>query len=325
MHSKHYARRFPPITQSSCAAIVSAYRPSEALIGNVRILLEQFALVVVIDDGSHDDGAVLRACSTLGAVTAIQPENAGIGAALNRGVAIALAQRPALTSVITFDQDSVPAAGTLESYRVAVERAEADGLRVGGVGPGTVGGSVVRASRTHDAYSEVREPIQSGFLLPVEVLTNLGGFDEDLFIDGVDTDTYWRLVADGYSSIVANDVVLEHELGSRVPARLVGHPIKVRGRPLVIMQSAPFRYYYLARNRVLLTRRYFRQHPFTMIRGALLDLRHLGVVVALGSEKQERLAFALRGVRDGLAGVTGRLQASNNSASGRAARRGASA
>jgi rhamnosyltransferase len=295
------------VTESSCAAIVSAYQPTRTLIGNVRALLAQFDLVVVVEDGSGNGEAVLRECAELGALTVIQPENLGIGAALNRGVDAARAARPDLVAVITFDQDSLPAQGLLERYRAAIEGAEAAGQVVGSVSPAVVGGRAVRR-RSHSAvYVRAVEPIQSGLLIPLALLDDVGGFDEDLFIDGVDTDIHWRLIGRGYVAIAADGVELQHELGARSRARFFGRPVAVRGRPVMIMQSAPFRYYYLARNRILLLRRYLRRYPGPMIRGLVLDARHVAVVAILGSSRRERLGYAVKGIRNGLSGSTGRL------------------
>jgi rhamnosyltransferase len=277
------------------------------LTGNIRALLAQFDLVVVVEDGSGDGEDVLRECAELGALTVIQPENLGIGAALNRGVAAAREARPDLLAVISFDQDSLPAAGLLKRYRSAIEGAEAAGHAVGSVSPAVVGGRTARSRAQSAVYMRTLEPIQSGLLVPVALLDDLGGFDEGLFIDGVDTDFHWRLVGRGYVAITAGGTELQHELGSRSSARFLGRPIAVRGRPLVIMQSAPFRYYYLARNRVLLLRRYLRHHPVPMIRGLVLDIRHVVVIAVLGSSKRERVGYAVKGIRDGLAGITGRL------------------
>jgi rhamnosyltransferase len=165
----------------------------------------------------------------------------------------------------------------------------------------------VLAGGSRSGFRIVSEPIQSGTLIPVPVFRQLGGFNEALFIDGVDTDTYWRLRRLGYQAISAEGAALRHQLGERVQARLLGRPVRLRGSPLQVMQSAPFRYYYLGRNRLLLLRWHSGSFPLHMGRGLLLDVRHILVVALLGSAKRQRMGFLVRGIADGLRGRTGRM------------------
>ena len=313
MHSKGQTLDYPPIEKSTCAAVVSSYNPPEGLIARIRDLLEQFLIVVLVDDGSVGDGNILRECARAGAITVESADNAGIAAALNRGVREIGIREPAAAYVVTFDQDSSPPAGLLERYRVALDAAVGDGLRVGMVCPGTIDESPIPFETRDRDYLEVFEPIQSGTLIPLRILEQIGGFDESLFIDGVDTDAYWRLRTAGYTAIAAPGVALEHTLGSRSAAALFGHEFRLNGESLLIMQSAAFRYYYLVRNRCVLVRRYWYRYPAAMARGAFLDLRHLAVVLVLGSGKRTRMAFALKGLVHGIRGVGGRLDAPQGS------------
>jgi rhamnosyltransferase len=307
MHRNGSAWGFPSIEKSTCAAVISAYRPPSELVGRVEGLLRQFSTVVVVDDGSDDDGVVVRQCREKGATTVALPSNQGIAAALNRGVAEVRAVAPAVEFVVTFDQDSSPGAGYLDGLAAAAREAARDEVPVGCLGPGRINGSGVPSARPAGSYAEIVEPIQSGMLVPLRILEEIGGFDETLFIDGVDTDTYWRLREAGYVAVAARAVSLDHQLGSRSQARLFGRPLVWRGQPVMIMQSAPFRYYYLARNRCALIRRHGRSFAAPMARGLALDLRHLVVVLVLGSDRSTRMRFAVRGLIDGMRGKQGKM------------------
>lgn len=271
-------------------------------------MLEQFQAVAVVDDGSTTGEDVLAQCETLGASVIRQGKNTGIGSALNAGIAALLEQHSGLSYVVTFDQDSEPPAGLLHKYEQARKAALADGLAVGTISPESVSGSRVLSRGGSGGYLEVAEPIQSALLLSRAALDAVGGFDEGLFIDGVDTDFYWRLRKAGFSAVAAPGVALEHSLGTRTHARFLGRPLRVRNQPLELMQSAPFRYYYIGRNRVHLLRRYFSTQPRWMLRGLALDLRHVIVVGLLGTERRRRLGYFVKGTADGLRGRTGKAQ-----------------
>ncbi|WP_459281025.1 glycosyltransferase [Arthrobacter sp. TMN-37] len=274
-------------------------------------MLEHFGHVVVVDDGSDDGGEVVESCREAGAEVIFLPENVGIGAALNQGAHWIQQNLPRLEHLVTFDQDSEPLPGFLAAYDRAARAAHGSGIKVGSISPDAVSGTRVLAGGSRSGFRMVSEPIQSGTLIPMSIFQQLGGFNEALFIDGVDTDTYWRLRSLGYQAISAEGAALRHQLGERVQANLLGHPVTVRGAPLRIMQSAPFRYYYLGRNRLLLLRWHGRSFPLHITRGLLLDLRHILVVVLLGSARRQRVGFLLRGIADGLRGRTGRMPATN--------------
>ncbi len=271
-------------------------------------MLNQFSAVAVVDDGSTHGSGVLADIERLGALVIRRRANEGIGAALNMGIEAVLERDSGLTYIVTFDQDSEPPAGMLEKYEGARQAARAGGLAVGSISPQSVSGSRVLRGRGGHGYFEVAEPIQSALLVWRAALDAVGGFDEGLFIDGVDTDFYWRMRRAGFHAVAAPGVALEHSLGTRSEARLLGRPIQVSAQPLHLMQSAPFRYYYIGRNRIHLLRRYFAVEPRWMLRGLALDLRHVIVVGLLGTERKQRLGYFVKGTVDGLRGRTGKAQ-----------------
>lgn len=298
----------PAITSTGTAAVITAFNPPVELARRVASMIEQFQAVAVVDDGSAAGADVLAECERLGATVLRQDRNKGIGAALNAGITALLEKHRGLSYIVTFDQDSEPPTGLLHKYEQARQAAAADGLAIGTVSPESVSGSRVLSRGGSGGYLEVAEPIQSALLVSRAALDAVGGFDEGLFIDGVDTDFYWRLRKAGFSAVAAPGVALEHSLGTRTQARLLGRPLCVRNQPVELMQSAPFRYYYIGRNRIHLLRRYFSTRPSWMLRGLALDLRHVIVVVLLGSGRRERLGYFVRGTADGMRGRTGKAQ-----------------
>ena len=92
----------------SVVAVVAAYRPDPSLTDSVQALQQQVAHVVVVDDGSPDGSeAVLAGLADAGALVVRQPQNSGIAAALNAGIAAARTRwNPDF--FLTLDQDSRP-------------------------------------------------------------------------------------------------------------------------------------------------------------------------------------------------------------------------
>lgn len=283
------------------AAVVTAFHPDEGLVAVCAGVAPQVDHLIVVDDGSGPvaDEVLARVAGT-GAVVVRQPANLGIGAALNAGIRAAReAAAPADVDVLTLDQDSAVPPGYVSALRAAAAGAAAAGRPVGMVGPGRATGVRAASGPAAGGVVETREPIQSGLLMPHEALLALGGFAEELFIDGVDTEYWLRARAAGRAAVAAPGTELEHRLGRR-------HEVALGGRRLSIGYAATFRYYYIARNRVALVRRYGRREPGWAVGAVLRDLRHLAVVTALVPGRRGRLAETAAGLRDGLRGRTGR-------------------
>ncbi len=284
-------------------AVIAAFQPGPELLDSVHSLAGQVdAVVVVVDEYpvSATTRAVLDTCGATGAVIVEHDANRGIGAALNSGVERLLELCPGMAAVLTLDQDSAVPAGYVAALLAARASAGAMGVRVGMVAPDRVG-SIVRLRGRPASPGGIRlggEPIQSGLLVPTDVLQRLHGFDETLFIDGVDTDLYLRARDLGLHCVLAPETVLEHRLGRAIT---VGG-----GRELPLLVSATFRYHYQWRNLVALLRAHARRHPGWAVHAIVRAVRHLGIVTVLAPGRVARLREVASGLRAGLAGETGR-------------------
>jgi rhamnosyltransferase len=291
-------------------AVVTAFNPSAPLVTLCRSLLSQTDGVIVVDDGSTDEAAaeaILAECEALGCVIERARQNRGIAAALNTGITVARSISPELGAIVTFDQDSVVASGYIDTLVAAADAAAAAGVPVGMVAPERVEGAPQARRGELRGIALGAEPIQSGLLLPERALAALGPFLESLFIDCVDTEYYMRARARGLETVVARGTGLGHALGAKTSVSILGRPVVVRGDPLTITLSAPFRYYYLARNRVAMNRLFARSNPAWAVKETLLDLRHFAIALVLGPSRPARARVLLAGLIDGLRGRGGRI------------------
>ena len=104
------------------------------------------------------------------------------------------------------------------------------------------------------------EPIQSGLVIPRSVWHDAGPFRAGLFIDSVDTEYFMRLSDVGFETVLAAGTHLGHSLGGRFHPTIFGRRLRLGGRDVSLVRSAEFRYYYLARNRVLMNRAFGARH-----------------------------------------------------------------
>lgn len=300
-------------------AVISAFRPDPALIGHCASLAPQVSRLIVVDDGSGEAAEpVLTALEEAGVVVLRQGENRGIAAAMNRGIAEAASPSDPSASrvefVVTFDQDSEVPQGFIGALVDEHDRASRAGLRVGMVAPEFFSSTPQTRMRQRRGFLEAYAPIQSGLLMPLEAIEQLGPQRDDYFIDLVDTEYYLRARRAGYEALCAPGLVLPHGFGHRLYVHLLGKRLRKRdGRPRMVAVSSPFRYYYRARNRIVLHREYGRDDPELrklLRRDALNDaVLDYGVAVWSARGKLALVSLILAGWRDGRRGRMGRMPA----------------
>ncbi|MBS0432892.1 MAG: glycosyltransferase family 2 protein, partial [Proteobacteria bacterium] len=195
-----------------------------------------------------------------GAVLLPQATNLGLAAAFNAGIAWARAH--GFHHVLLLDQDSRPADAMVRELLQALAALSAR-EKIAAVGP-----RYRDEQESRDApFVRIRFPfnrklycgdgcpetvrcdflISSGSLIPLDVLDDVGGMDDALFIDNVDLEWCFRARAAGYSLYGACAARMAHRLGD-ARRRLPGLP---RG----VIVHAPRRLFFIMRNRLLLYRR----------------------------------------------------------------------
>lgn len=290
--------------QAVVVAVVAAYRPPSELVDQVRELLPQVSGVIVVDDGSPAGAeTVLDQLVELGAIVVRQPRNAGIAAALNAGIGAAR-QRFSPDFVLTLDQDSVLISDYVAKAVATYRQATAAGLRVGFVSAAAYGAAPAPTQASDDGFVHAFDPMQSGSLIPVSTLAALGGFDESLFIDGVDSEYTARAQQFGLVALVGAGCTMEHDLGRREPASFFGRPVPKLG----YSYHSPARIYYITRNGTVLARRYLRSQPGWSLRRLRQECLAHGMRLVLGRHRGRTLLAMLAGYRDALLGRRGPIR-----------------
>ncbi len=301
------ARELEPVKRAgSTWAVVVLYRPDETLVENVAALVAQCAGVVLVDNGS--DAALVERCRDQGDVTVLDMGgNVGVATALNRGMAWAAEQGAAW--VVTMDQDSRPEPGMVAALRESADGAVGMALVAPRILESALGGDYrwlkpgwgfrFRRMRCEGTdLSDVSMAITSGALTSVEAWRRLGGFDEALFVDFVDTDFCLRARRAGWRLRVCAAAKLRHHLGQRERRSLAGvvmHPT----------HHSAVRHYFVARNRVRMVAR----HGWRTAHWLSFEIVFTGVwivrTLAFESDRARKLLGMLLGTWDGLRGRFG--------------------
>lgn len=291
-----------PPRRDVCAVIV-AYAPDyDHFVELLGECLAQCAGVVLVNNGaplalppfSH---GLLKQIQTGG--------NIGLAAAQNLGVAWAAAHD--YPYVWFIDQDSWPAAGLVQTLRLAFEELESAGATPAAVGPSLIDHrdgvvtpfvrftpwGVARYHPTaHSTAIACDFLIASGMLTSVARFQAIGPWEEALFIDNVDLEWSFRARARGFTCFGIGTARLSHTLGDAV-ARFT-----LLGRTHTLYFHAPVRQYYMMRNRIALYRRRYIPLAWKLqdIPRAVVKTLLFALVVG---PRRENARYLLKGVIDG--------------------------
>lgn len=100
-------------------------------------------------------------------------------------------------------------------------------------------------------------PISSGILTTVEIFDQAGGIDDALFIDWVDFQLDFNIIAAGFQTYYTNVAHIEHSIGQKQVHRFLGKRIYPTSHPL-------FREYYFTRNALVVGREFRELIPGLM-------------------------------------------------------------
>ncbi len=301
---------------SPVVAVVVTYQPTESvLIAQLDKLSTQVARIIIVDNAS--DPLIqtwLMSYATAHAAICeliILPDNMGIAEAQNQGIARVRAL--AFPYVLLMDQDSQPEPDMVAQLLQSYQSLRHSGIRVAVIGAmfrDSISGQcsehiryarlrIARVSCQQQPYLPVDFVIASGSLIGMDALAAIGDMDARLFIDHVDTEWVLRAKSLGWQVYGHCGASMTHSLGEA----------RVRvwfGRWREVPLHHPFRYYYIFRNSILLYRR-----AYTGWHWKWLDIiRLLQMMVFMGvfiPGRRQRWRFILRGIVDGLRGISGRL------------------
>lgn len=282
------------MTNETVVAVIVSFNGGDKPLRVVDALRDQVGKIVVIDNGSDQRSrAYLSELSHIEELELVfLPWNSGVGYALNLG--LELAGRYGFRWMLTMDQDSVPEADMVKIFLDHLRRHPEDECLTPEFDSRGGAGLPAGGSRT------VAYAITSGNLVSVSLARKVGGYDDRLFVDGVDFDFSLKLRLAGSSIVAVHRARMWHEIGEgSVRSLLLGrfHTF-----------HSPARRYYSFRNYVALLKTYLRSFPKFI---AKLGLAHLFLVVTIlvyGKQRRESIRMMVRGVVDGARNRLGPLR-----------------
>lgn len=301
----------PARDELSLSTVTVTYNPDLASLEAQLGALPESCVKIIVDNASRPD--LLAAVEALAGrsrnVRLLRnASNLGLAAAINQGAREAAALQPPPRFVLLLDQDSEPRPGSIEALVAAFRTLEEGGSRVGCVGPTlldpetglTHGFHQCTGWRWRRAYPPLgsTKPVPcanlngSGTLVPLLLFQQLGGLDEALFIDHVDTEWSFRVLDAGYQLWGVPEATFEHRMG-QVSLRFWWFGWRLWP------SRSPQRHYFLFRNATILMRRHYV--PLVWKFWAVVKLALTAAVSGLFDvQRRAQLRNMIRGVGAGI-------------------------
>lgn len=274
------------MAENVAAGIVLFNPDIDRLIAGINAVINQVNYVILCDNGSKNIKEVEEKLPKSDKILIIYGEkNHGIAWALNRIFEKAKAKD--VKYVLTLDDDSVCPFNMLESYFDFMEKRPA---RYGIMCPTVYDdkGGLIEGSGKNEL---TKRCITSGALTLVKAWQDVSGFDERMFIDGVDFDFCDRLVKDNYVIMRLGNVVLNHQLGNMQTHRILGFTFKNQNH-------SAFRKYYIVRNKFYLARK--EKDKLEVARGFAFVIKFSIIILFFEKDRKRKMKAVLKGVKDGL-------------------------
>lgn len=278
------------------ASIVTYNPEKNRLRANLESVRSQVDSMVIVDNGSQNVDDVRDLASQFDCHLILNRKNEGIAFALNQCVDYVTEHGDVW--LLTLDQDSVCKEGLIDCYKKYLN-AENVGMLSCDIydrNTGIVSNGIIERHLKFKSYKEhelqfVPVAITSGCLMNACVAKNIGGFDNQMFIDYVDFDYCLSLHESGYRILKVDFVGLLHEIGH-------ARKFKILGRDCILTNHSPIRHYYISRNTVYFIRKHNRYVNKISIISELLA--RVFIVPFFEKNSFAKLKAALKGLLDGI-------------------------
>ena len=288
---------------SKIFSITILYNPTNRVIENIKTYCFLVDKLYLVDNSSECNADMFEELIKCDNVEYIWNggENKGIGTPINETVSKLPIDKKSW--LITFDQDSEFLPDTILKMREYVESEEYNET-IGVVAP--LAKNLLRRNFPKEAFQNLpyltykQEVMQSGAMHRLDILHEVGGYNDELFIDQVDYEYCARCRANGYKIVQLNRVFMLHQTEDE------NHVVYSEGKNILVDKYSPERFYYQIRNQLYLARKYRKIDPIyseECMRGYENSIK----LLKFESEKDEKTRLLKKAEKDAELGILGKI------------------
>lgn len=249
---------------------VVLYNPSYEELLNINTYIDNVDHVLIYDNSDEKNIAEIKEVLTSNTFTYFyNGNNDGISKSFNR--IFREAQSLKIDYILLLDQDSVIEDFNIDVIKKNLSKAKKSNYCL----------NVPFNKINEKEANNVIFAITSGMIIKTDFFLTIGGYDENLFIDGVDHDYCLRLLEVGESISLIKNVCLNQQLG-RGKKNLFG-----------VYEHTAIRNYYIFRNRLYLIKKHSHYYSkFKKIRSLYLSIfKQILSIIFFEKNKLQKLKF----------------------------------
>ncbi len=280
------------ISQQHIAGVVVLYESDTSVLNNIETYINNVDILYVVDNSPVPNKELVGILIKNSKIKYHSfGKNIGIGAALNWAACEALKLNYLL--LLTMDDDTSFNKGTVEQMILFLNETKINVGILSGVHKPLSG-------EDKSQYRLLPFTLTSGNLLNLQAFSEVGLFNEYLFIDHVDHEYGFRLNDSGYKVVELCYLSLNHKLGEK-------QVFSNRFFKIEYGAHSPSRMYYFTRNGIVLIKRYFKKHPKFFLTYANEVLKRIIKILFIQDQKILRINMFRKGVQDGYRSKLGKL------------------
>lgn len=275
------------------AAGIVLYNPDiNRMKENINAIINQVDYVILVDNSSKNKSDIEDTIKhsfydSDKLIINFSQKNNGIAWALNQ--IFKIAEEQSVKWVLTLDQDSVCPSDIIEGY--IKYSASISKSKIGILCPTIMDKNAGILEGDVHKTEAIKRCITSGSFTSLAAWKQTHGFDEKMFIDGVDFDFCDRLGMNGYKVIRIGSICLTHELGKITTHRFLFKTVKVQNH-------SALRKYYIVRNRFYLSRK--EKKPFAILTSFFFVIKFSATIILFEKNRRKKLKAVFKGMCDGL-------------------------
>lgn len=273
------------VNRSKIGAVVVLYKPEKSDLNNLLDYVNKVDITIIADNSPESNLSEFDAlCQPNGEHILYRhyPNNIGLAKALNFSIR-ELADK-ACDWVLVMDQDSHFMSDILHTYWTYIKRH--DCIKTAVLGP--IYQYDRRKMQPYAGTKSVKRIMTSGNFINTKIFCCLGGYMEELFVDGIDFEYCLRAWHHGYEIVECGEAILAHQPAKTRTIEIFGKTVLKYG------YASPERYCYSARSCVFLWEEY------RDIYSLLFHIYHLLKILLLFDHKQEYIRQFWQGSKEGL-------------------------
>jgi glycosyltransferase, group 2 family len=264
-------------------ATVIWYNPDTENIENIKTYIDYVEKVYIIDNSMNNNKKLCSSLNNNKIEYVYNKKNLGIAKALNLACEKAISD--GFKWILTMDQDSSFSSNDINEYFKSFDNIEKKNTGI--FSPKHILKNDINKIRDDKKFLEIDHVMTSGNLLNLSAWEKVGKFDENLFIDEVDSEICFRMIENDYKVIQMNRIKMFHELGSLEKRNFFIKKISVLNHNCI-------RKYYIMRNKFYM----FKKYKKYRIRYVYYILNDFFKVIFYEKDKLRKLKYMFRGIND---------------------------